>query len=639
MVMRYWGNSDVFPQDFAPLVTSADAGIVTTTLVNNIVARGWQAVVLPDAASQGEAPLREALDQGRPVVALVEVAPRTFHYVVVVGITANAVIVHDPARAPYRTWATNDFDRAWSAAGRWAVLILPPISPAHIAPPAARAPAASMPAAAIERPSTCTALVDAAVAVAITGDIASAERGLVAATTLCPSDPAPLRELAGLRFAQSRWREAATVGAQAAQLAPTDTYTWQLVASSHYMAGDRTRALDAWNRVGEPLIDLITIHGLDRTPQPVAMHAAGLEPRHTLTAERLALARRRLRALPIAEYATINYELLDTPPSTPRRATLNIDVRERARFPTGWRALAAIGARAATRREVRVDSGGWLGVGDASHVTWRWMAHRPHVEAVVALPSPGSLPGTLSLAVMGDHQSYATSNGPISESRRGVDVSVGDWVTSARRWRGSVGLDVFNSRDHVTVGGIIEQRVQQDHVLMSVEAHQWWSLSSSRAFSSLTTHASWRSTPSDAGVAAVMIDLTGSTASASAPLALWSGAGTTNTRGALLRAHRLWNDGIITSPAFGRSLFSASIEYTKTITRRGPGALAAAAFVDSARAWRRVTTSHPSTLLVDAGIGLRVNGPAHRGMLRVDLAHGLRGGGTSLSAGWVLPWP
>ena len=42
------------------------------------------------------------LQRGRPVLTLIEDRPARFHYVVVVATTPDAVVFHDPARAPLR---------------------------------------------------------------------------------------------------------------------------------------------------------------------------------------------------------------------------------------------------------------------------------------------------------------------------------------------------------------------------------------------------------------------------------------------------------------------------------------------------------------------------------------------------------
>ena len=47
MVLRYWGVGDVFPQDFAPLVSESDGGIFTGVLARSVGDRGWIALVDP----------------------------------------------------------------------------------------------------------------------------------------------------------------------------------------------------------------------------------------------------------------------------------------------------------------------------------------------------------------------------------------------------------------------------------------------------------------------------------------------------------------------------------------------------------------------------------------------------------------
>jgi hypothetical protein len=42
---------------------------------------------------------------------------------------------------------------------------------------------------------------------------------------------------------------------------------------------------------------------------------------------------------------------------------------------------------------------------------------------------------------------------------------------------------------------------------------------------------------------------------------------------------------------------------------------------------------------VDAGVGARVRVTGSGAAIRIDLARGLRGGGTTLSADWQEAWP
>jgi hypothetical protein len=62
--------------------------------------------------------------------------------------------------------------------------------------------------------------------------------------------------------------------------------------------------------------------------------------------------------------------------------------------------------------------------------------------------------------------------------------------------------------------------------------------------------------------------------------------------------------------------------------------IAPAAFVDVARASRRGAAGVDSAQ-VDVGAGVRVKIPGASGVLRVDVARGLRDGATAVTLGWM----
>ena len=297
MVLRYWGDRKVQPEDFLALVDRSASGIRTEALTADVKRRGWQAFPLDAASGATGEWIRDHIDRGRPIVALVEVSPNRYHYIVVVGWTREQVIAHDPASAPFQLMSTAEFDRAWTAAGRWAVLVLP----GDDRPPAGEE-------ASRERTSTdrspangaCGPLIQNMVTLARTGQVAAAESGLLAATHLCPRNPAAWRELAGIRFLQSRWGEAASIAEHAAALDPGDEAGWDLVATSRFLNDEPAAALGAWNRIARPAVDLIRVEGVRRTRHPVVVAMLNLPPRSLLTPARLERATRRLDELPSA---------------------------------------------------------------------------------------------------------------------------------------------------------------------------------------------------------------------------------------------------------------------------------------------------------------------------------------------------
>jgi outer membrane translocation and assembly module TamA len=94
------------------------------------------------------------------------------------------------------------------------------------------------------------------------------------------------------------------------------------------------------------------------------------------------------------------------------------------------------------------------------------------------------------------------------------------------------------------------------------------------------------------------------------------------------------HDGVVGGGVFGRRLVHAHAEWRQwgspiyRVVRIAP-----AAFVDVARAFA-VPSFADGRAHADAGIGLRVAVPG-AGVLRADVARGLRDGEMSLSFGWI----
>jgi hypothetical protein len=491
---------------------------------------------------------------------------------------------------------------------------------------------------------SCGVLVERSVEAALTGDSEEAELGLVAATRLCPNAAAPWRELARLRFSEARWTEARDLALSAVRLEPQDADAWQLLAASRFQLGDVMGALDAWNHTGEPRIDTTDIHGADRTRQPVVVRAAGLQPGEVLTSAALGRALRRLRALPVASSARATYEPIDG-----GLAKLDVFIDERKVAPTGWRAIATMGARALLVHDVRVDVAGLLGGGEVASAAWRWSSGRPRVSLGLAMPSPRGLPGIVSIDGSWERQSYDATPSLdaatlVREERRRVGLQLGEWSTNWLRWQTGAALDHLreygdldqtglDTRNYLSVDGTLNARLAADRLALAASASWWTPLSGGNRFGAGGLLAAWRTT-GDASRPfwSAMTEL--AVASRDAPLALWQGAGTGEGRHGLLRAHPLLNGGVLTGPVFGRAVAHATIEYARPVVRKRAGGLAVAGFVDAAQAWHRLNGLGASPLYVDAGVGVRVNGPGPGGTIRLDIAHGLRGGGTTLSASW-----
>ncbi len=222
----------------------------------------------------------------------------------------------------------------------------------------------------------------------------------------------------------------------------------------------------------------------------------------------------------------------------------------------------------------------------------------------------------------------------IQHQRHG-NVELSDWATNRVKWVAAGGIDRFDVTDFASVRAGIETRWFADRVSARVTATHWMAAGrTGTPFTSGRAAVDWRSTAvprastwiARAGVMAV---------SASTPLAEWPIASSSDARGELLRAHALFDDGVIIDRLAGRRMAFATIEYQHVVWQRPFARLAVAGFMDGARAWL-VRAGGTSPLEADVGAGIRVLAPGTGGAVRLDAAVGLEDGSTSLSAGYVI---
>lgn len=647
MVMRYWGARQVFAEDFAPLVDRSASGIRTSVLTAEVARRGWRSLASAGDRRESEAWLGEQLALGRPVIALIAVAPDRYHYVVVVARTSDRVIAHDPARAPFQLLSREAFDAAWAAAGRWALVVLPETSSIAAAAESSVTPdTRSMPetpAVPVHRPlpaTACDAFVQAMVAPAASGDLTAAGAGLEQATRLCPDAASAWRELAGVRFLQSRWADASALGAVAARLDPDDRPGWELLATSRYLDDQPEAALRAWNQLDQPLIDVVRIIGADRTRHPVVTGLLRLPPRGVLTPGDFTRARRRLDELPSAWLSRLRYQPLDN-----GLADIDAVIVERPVLPRGVVPLTAAALRAVVQREARVESASPTGSGELWTLAWRWWEARPRVGGALTVPSPGVVPGVVTVDASWERQTYAIGPSGASTAarqqvneRRRAGLRVADWATSRVRWDAGLGFERWSNHRHAALDGALDARLAGDRLSVRIDAAAWLTPGSGPGFGSGGLSTAWRSTTEGNGRA--WLAAAGWRAvTAEAPLDLWPGAGEGQARAPLLRAHPLLADGVIAGEVFGRQLSHATGEVQQPVRTAAIGVLRLAAFIDTARAWHTAASGATSRWHTDAGVGLRLALPGRAGTARIDVARGLRDGATAWSAGWQTPWP
>jgi len=612
MVMRYWGERGVDADSFQPLVDRRAGGIRTDALAENLRERHWNVAVVEGSAES----VQRELQQGRPVIALIEDRPGIYHYVVIVARNADGVIFHDPARAPFRVATTSEFDRRWNAAHRWMLVVTPEAGP--------RTGAAAAPTVEPSSPQTpCDQQIADGIRQAQAKDLEAAERTLAAAIS-CPGAGA-FRELAGIRALQSRWTEAADLAAAAVARGDPDGYASRLLATSRFLTDKPLDALDAWNQAGEPRIDLIRVDGLTRTRYAVVAHATGLATSATLTRGALLRARRRMQEFP-AGPGTVDYAPVPSGLAEVRIALAERPVVPHSAFDVGTLALAT-----AITRELSTAISSLTEGGERIGVDWRFWAHRPMYSVSLVAPSPWR--GVWQVAAARERQPYSTLFAPTLHDSLRLDVA--DWATGSVRWEVGAGVDRWNNGPGLaSVVTGLRFASGADRLNARARLRSWWNgrtrfaRGDVRVLVQSSSRMQGLAVVSDGGVAAV---------SADAPADLWPAGDTGRARPLLLRAHPLLgSDERFRTERLGRVFIHDSTELQQWWAV-GPVRAGAAGFVDVGRTDRRALSDALND--VDIGAGLRAAYPGRVGALRLDVARGLRDGNTALSVVYTATLP
>jgi hypothetical protein len=602
MVLRYWGERGLAAESFSHLVDRSAAGIRTDALLNELRSRGWVAVALDGGDEAIDAELR----RGRPVLTLIEDRPGRFHYIVIVAATRDAVVFHDPARAPLRVVGRAEFTRRWEPANRWMAVVLPGQRERETPPPRSIDPPAT---------GSCDELIADGVSHAQTGDLAAAEQRLT--TALSCGGASALRELAGVRVLQRRWADVEALSEAATAADPVDAYGWRLLGTSRFVQNNRDGALAAWNRVSEPRLDLLSVAGLARVRQRVVEELLDTKPGTVVTPSLMLLIERRLRDLPAATSTSV-----DLRPRPGGLAELHAVINERPVFPADVWSFVSLGAVAASRREVRVGTGSVTGGGERVHLDWRFWPGRPRIAVGIDAPAPWG--GILSLYGFRERERFS-EGGPVNVTRAGGFGEWSSWMNAVVKL--SLGAGVENWEQLGILGrsrAFLQVLTPGSRISLRGAGEMWRGAAS---FSHADVNISAVSSPVRAG-RVVVARAGAAVGSAGLPSLLWFGGDTGLTRETLLRAHPIIEDGRLQIEQMGRQLWSASVEAQQWWST-GVVRTAAAAFVDAVRVGERLGDGSRGD--VDAGAGLRIALPGAPGMFRADVATGLRRGGTRWS--------
>ena len=624
MMFRYWGDAHADVQQFASLVDRRAGGIADNVLVAAIEQRGWRAVRISGSIDE----LRMRLRDGQPVIVLLADRGDTFHYLVVTGVTADRIVVHDPSWGPSRSMDQREFVRLWKPTNFWSLVVLPGTTSSSTTTISDVASDSSR-----TTHDRCDDLLDDAIGAIQRLGPASADTLLTRVQAACPDSAGPVRELAGVRFVERRWQEAASLAREALARDPKDEYAWDVLGSSLFMHDDWAGALDAWNRIGKPRVDAVKIDGIQHARYAAIADALAIQPNTLLTAAAFERARRRLGEWPDRTTARLALR-----PEAAGFATVDVVMSEHSVRPRGAADWSATAVRSAIDREVTIASPGFTGQGELWTASWRWWNDRPRVGVGFAAPRPGRLPGIWRVDASWETQTYAVDGSalaPLRESRTHGGLTVSDWMTGTLRYAVGTGIDVWNGDQKTAfITASLERRLMKDRVSLSTDVTRWSSLTGGQGFGTLGAQATFRSSTQLRRW--VYRATTGAQRTSDiSPFALWPGAGDGHARTPVLRAHSLLDGGVIATSGsvFGRTLTYANVEAQRWLDRPLLPRFGVAGFVDFGRAARGVPESS-TALQVDVGGGLRIKIPGADGVMRIDIGHGLRDRANALTVGW-----
>jgi hypothetical protein len=631
MVERWWGRRGVHAEDFAALVRPELGGIRTSDLDASARARGWDTHEVRGTLAL----TRQLLREGVPVIALIEVGPARYHYVVVIGWSDGSITFHDPAGGPSTSLTEARFLSGWAGADYWALIVRPatPVSPALGTVPTTATVSETT------DPMPCAPLLDLALDAAGADQLDAAARLLDEAGRACPAEPLVERELAGVRFRQGRHAEASRLAGEYVERAPYDELGWQLLATSQYLSGDYTAALEAWNQIDRPVVDLVVITG-SRAVRFQQLAAAIAVPHGTkLTPYRLALAQRRLADVPALRQARVAYQ-----PVAGGLIEVRAAVVERPITDPPWRMAAAGAIGALAQESVHLEVASPTGAGELWAAEWRWEEARPRGAVRVDVPTHLGIPGVLGVEGAWERARVAldtTGTSVAEDAWRSAAIGFRGWVTPVVRPSMTLALERWSGdRSYLTVAAGTELRARADRLRVSATAARAAALSGQPSYWRGGVEAMWASSLGLAR-AAWSARVGGDWASVAAPLGAWPMAGGNRSRAILLRAEPSPRGDVVAGWAVGRAILHGGLAGDVPVHRVGPLVLAAGAFLDGARIAASADESVGDRSYLDVGVGLRVGiADGELGVLRIDVARGLlEDGRSALTVGVHRSWP
>ena len=636
MIERWWGRRGVHAEDFAGLVRRDEGGIRTTDMATAMAARAWSVRASAATAEQ----LQQSLADSMPVIALIRMSTNRYHYVVLLGMSNGRITFHDPAVAPYVTVDTAEFMRRWRGANRWALF----------ARPAPTAPNAST----ISEPSTsstptpppqrttqttldslpCTPWLDMAADAASAQRLNAADSLLQLAATHCPAEPLLLRELAGIRFRQGRTIETVQLAQAYVLRAPHDTLGWQLLASSRYLARDARGALQAWNSIGLPALDLVRIDGSSHTRFRVLHDAMSLRTGRELTPDRLALSRRRLSDIPSLAMSRVEYTAVEGAAVEVRATVLEHPVV--TPLP---QLLVGAALDAGIRRDASLSVHSPLGRGERWTAQWRWQNADPRVVLSLAIPARLGVPVIVRL--QRSWETYRFAGREIDERRDASAINIAGWAHQGIEVLAGARIETWANRGNfIALSSGVGLHDERDRMALLAEVEHAAPLHASAAYDRLRIRTAL-TPPPDRWRTIWSFRLGADWTGAATPIGLQPIAGGDLARDIPLRAHPFIVSGVLPTARTARTVVHGGAAGDRDVLTRGPVTIGAGVFLDAARIMSSANVAMRAQTYVDGGAGLRIKVAGLTwAALRVDVARGLatdrRWG---INAGLAPAWP
>lgn len=188
-------------------------------------------------------------------------------------------------------------------------------------------------------------------------------------------------ERAGVAFKQKKYASAARELRRALKLKPDDTYAADFLGTVYFLEDNVPAAVTAWNRVGKPELDAVTVAPALEVSPALLDGAFAFAPRTKLTPQQLADSEARVRGLGIFAQHHFDLQAQDD-----GRFTLVLRAEELNGFGQGWLERAFLLGRGLPFQEIDPEYDNLHGQAVNLRARIRWDAEKRRVFAEAGGP-------------------------------------------------------------------------------------------------------------------------------------------------------------------------------------------------------------------------------------------------------------